>query len=297
MSFAAWRDQQGFGPTAKKVLDLVVARGYNATPETFSIAGIAEAWRIGTATPPDVSIHILDGYDRVVQGIAAGVDIRLNAAVTRIRWADDGVEVQTAAGVFRARRAVITLPLAVLRAGMVAFDPPLPAAKQRAISGLAMQPALKVFLRFQQPFWDPGFSFLLGPDAPIPTFWTAPASGPVLVGLADGPETLALAALGEQGAVEQALAVLTQAFGPDPRRLFVAGRLVNWTADPWTQGGYSSQPPGALGLRKVLAAPVGALYWAGEAPSWTDDPGGVHTAITTGQLAAREILAGVGRLG
>ena len=49
----------------------------------------------------------------------------------------DGVELQLAGGgTLRARRAVITVPLGVLKAGDVAFEPPLPEEKADAISSL-----------------------------------------------------------------------------------------------------------------------------------------------------------------
>jgi len=49
----------------------------------------------------------------------------------------DGVELQLAGGgTLRARRAVITVPLGVLKAGDVAFEPPLPEAKGDAIGSL-----------------------------------------------------------------------------------------------------------------------------------------------------------------
>ena len=49
----------------------------------------------------------------------------------------DGVELQLAGGgMLRARRAVITVPLGVLKAGDIAFEPPLPEAKADAISSL-----------------------------------------------------------------------------------------------------------------------------------------------------------------
>ena len=49
----------------------------------------------------------------------------------------DGVELQLAGGgTLRARRAVITVPLGVLKAGDVAFEPPLPDRKAAAIASL-----------------------------------------------------------------------------------------------------------------------------------------------------------------
>jgi hypothetical protein len=49
---------------------------------------------------------------------------------------------------------LVTLPLGVLKAGHVAFDPPLPAAKQTAIERLGVGQLEKVILRFPVNFWS-----------------------------------------------------------------------------------------------------------------------------------------------
>ena len=51
--------------------------------------------------------------------------------------ADTGVSVRCADGrTFEADACLVTLPLGVLKAGSVAFNPPLPEAKQKAIKAL-----------------------------------------------------------------------------------------------------------------------------------------------------------------
>src|SRR5262249_13731467 len=158
--------------------DMRMAHSNCATPATISVAELAHELRIADKGPGD--FHILDGYDRVLALLADGLDIRLGTAVTAIRWDQDGVEVWTSGGerakgrrgelepspplTFGARHAVVTLPLALLKAGAVAFDPPLPQTKRHAIDSLAMAPAMKLLLRFEQPFWDAEMTFLTGRD-------------------------------------------------------------------------------------------------------------------------------------
>ena len=61
--------------------------------------------------------RILDGYDAYTSQLAAGLDIRLNCAVSEIDWSD-GVVVVTAAGDrYEADAAIVTLPLGVLKSG------------------------------------------------------------------------------------------------------------------------------------------------------------------------------------
>ena len=83
------------------------------------------------------------GYLGIIEGLAKGLDVRLQTAVRSIDHASSPVQVATSQGAFEAQRVVITLPLGVLKAGTVRFSPELPAEKLRAISrlghGLARQ--------------------------------------------------------------------------------------------------------------------------------------------------------------
>src|SRR5215210_527543 len=106
-----------------------------------------------------------------------------------------------------ARQAIITLPLALLKADTVAFDPPLPEAKRHAINALTMAPAMKLLLRFEERFWDAEMTFLSGRD-PVPVWWTVRRDAPLLTGFITGPRALRLAAHGPEDALEQGMAAL-----------------------------------------------------------------------------------------
>jgi monoamine oxidase len=191
---------------------------------------------------------------------------------------------------FQARHAIVTLPLALLKAAAVTFDPPLPEAKRYAIDALTMAPAMKLLLRFEERFWDAEMTFLTGRD-PVPVWWTVRRDAPLLTGFITGPRAARLAAHGPEGALERGMAALAAIFGDAPRRLFAAGQAVDWAVDEWARGGYSSVPPGAHGQRAVLAQPAGALHFAGEATVFANNPATVHGALHSGTRAAREIIA------
>jgi monoamine oxidase len=287
-SLADWLAMQGYSPLARHIADVRLAHSNCATPATISVAELAHELRLDDKGPGD--FHILDGYDRVLATIAAGLDIRLATPVETIRWGERGVEVITSQGPLAARSAVVTLPLAVLKAGAVRFDPPLPEAKRHAIEALAMAPAMKLHLRFAEPFWPHDMTFLTA-DQPVAVWWTLRPGVPLLTGFLTGPRAARLAHYGADGAIERGLAQLDALFGGAASRLFVAGQLINWAADPWARGGYSSVPPGAHGQRAALAAPLGALHFAGEATVFEDNPATVHGALHSGERAAAEISA------
>ena len=54
---------------------------------------------------------------------------------------------------FEADAVVVTLPLGVLKADAVTFDPPLPERKRQAIARLGMGSLTKVILSFDVAFW------------------------------------------------------------------------------------------------------------------------------------------------
>jgi monoamine oxidase len=287
-SLAEWLFARGFSPLAAHIADVRLAHSSCATPATLSVAELARELRQSDAGSGD--FHILAGYDKVLAAIAEGLDIRLETPVTAIRWGADGVEAITPSGGFSARRAIVTLPLALLKAGVVRFDPPLPEAKRRAIETLAMAPAMKLHLRFAEPFWDRDMTFLTA-DAPVAVWWTIRAGAPLLTGFLTGPRAERLARYGEAGAIERGLAQLDALFGGAAGRLVEAGQLTDWASDLWARGGYSSAPPGAQGQRAALAQPAGALYFAGEATVFDGNPATVHGALHSGERAAGEILA------
>jgi monoamine oxidase len=92
--------------------------------------------------------------------ISRGLDIRRKQVVTHVRLTGAGVALAIAERVWEGDRAVITLPLGVLKHGSVAFDPPLPAAKQGAIARLGVGLLNKIVLGFERRFWPGEVDFL-----------------------------------------------------------------------------------------------------------------------------------------
>ena len=107
---------------------------------------------------------VRDGFSGVCAGMAArlGGALRLGLAVQQVERREDGVTVRvrpTEAGrvalteALEADVVVMTVPLGVLKTGAIAFEPPLPAAKQAAIEGLGFGLLNKVVVTFKTVFW------------------------------------------------------------------------------------------------------------------------------------------------
>jgi monoamine oxidase len=201
----------------------------------------------------------------------------------------------------------VTLPLGVLQApagapGAVAFDPPLPAAKQEALALLRAGAVARLTLRFRERFWVRGpddpltrLGFAYAPSPWFPVFWTSyPVVSPLLVAWSGGPAAAELARLTEADRLGHALDALARLF--DRSRVELEALLEgwhehDWLADPYSRGAYSYAAVGGADAPAALGAPVGGrLFFAGEATVADGDIGTVHGALRSGSRSAAELL-------
>jgi monoamine oxidase len=243
-----------------------------------------------------IEVVFPQGYGQFAAKLLDGLDVRLEHVVVSVARDADGVLVTTAAGAeFRARIAVVTLPLGVLKAGSVTFTPPLPEPVAGAIDRLSMGVYDKVFLRFATKFWEDD-AYVLRQQGPAGVDWhswydMSRATGePVIAALMGGPGARRLESLGDDEIVAQGLQALRRMYGdaaPEP----VAVRITRWGADRFSLGSYSYLATGATEHdHDLVATPVDdVLHLAGEA-TWSDDPATVHGAMLSGLRAAERIL-------
>jgi monoamine oxidase len=260
--------------------------GFNAARlDRASVKAIAQQSEAAERIGGDRVARLPRGYDVVPRRLAHGTRVLLGSQVREVRWTRAGVMVAGRGGRYEARRAVLTLPLGVLQARAVRFEPPLPAWKERAIDALAMGPVVKVALLFERPHWPEDLVFLHARGEPVPTFWRPlPSRAPALVGWAASRDAEALR---RQDPVAAAVRSLSAALGERvrPRRALV----FDWQEDTLSRGAYSWVPVGAMKAQRDLARRVGPLHFAGEATHFAGACGTVHGAIETGLRAAREI--------
>lgn len=206
--FVAWRDVPGrWRIEADTVLEYAadvedLASGYNA--EGASLVGI--------------DVIFPDGYDQVIDVVAAGLDIATGDPVARVLRGGDGVSVESASGAREADAVLVTVPLGVLKAGTIEFEPSLPPGHVESIERLGMGHLQKVYLQFDEVFWDPDISFfgLVSDDNSRFPWWMnlAPLTGdPVLVAFHGGDAADELIAKSDDVIVAEAVLALEQMFG------------------------------------------------------------------------------------
>lgn len=236
-----------------------------------------------------------DGYDRLPEHLAAGLDVRLEHVVTRVRWGDDGVTVTGAFGTLAAGTAVVTVPVGVLHSGDLAIEPPLPEPLAGALSRLRMNAFEKIFLRFETAFWDDDVYAIrqLGPHGVWWHSWydlTGVHGEPTLLTFAAGPAARATRDWDDAEVVESVMEQLRRLYGArveQPTDVHVT----HWQDDPFSRGSYAFMTVGSTtDDHDDLATPVGGvLHLAGEA-TWTDDPATVTAALCSGHRAAENVL-------
>lgn len=237
--------------------------------------------------------RILDGYDSYYTQLAAGLDIRLNAIVHAIDWSA-GLRLELRNGeTLQGDAAVVTLPLGVLQAGHIRFEPALPAHKLTALAGLQMGPVLKLIYQFERHILDRSIGAIYARDNP--PMWWSPSLGRedgdvVWTAFATGDYAREMLDLGEQAALQKGLDTLRREIG-QPDLHYVKARWVNWLQDEFARGGYSVCLPGRYSAREKLAMPTPPLFWAGEASAPHHLTAMVHGAYFTGKRAASEIIA------
>jgi monoamine oxidase len=187
--------------------------------------------------------------------------------------------------------AVITLPLGVLKAGAVKFDPPL-TQKLDAVRDLQFGNVLKVVHVFDRQWW-PDFGFIVAPEEVIPTWWTDPR-GLVLTGWAGGPKADSLINYSPDEIETLGLSILERIFPSHTAAMYdshAGAHVHNWAHDRDIRGAYSYIPVNGLDLPRLLGAPLAdTLFFAGEATVTDAQTGTVFGAYESGLRAAHELI-------
>ncbi len=292
MSAREFLERLGYRGRARALAEMVFTSHLPGTIDEIGVCGVVADGVLELERGLDHRIS--DGYDRLVEHIARGLDIELDFTVQTVEWSQDGVTVRAVDGGERwARAAVSTLPVGVLQSGAVRFVPDLPESKNDALRQVVMGPVVKLLLAFEEPFWPKPFSALLCGVGSATLYWNVfyqtTHTSPVLTAYITGPRAAALSNMSQAQTVDIILTDLRRHFTASMPRL-IASRVIDWSVDPLACGGYSFLRPGAVGARQRLAAAdTGALFWAGSESATSSIAATVGGAFSSGLRAAREV--------
>lgn len=243
-----------------------------------------------------------NGYAQLADGLAAGLDVRLEHVVTRVEWSSNGVRLETSQGTFLADRVAVTVPVGVLQSSDFRFDPPLPDPVAGALNRLRMNAFEKVFLHFPTKFWDEGV-YAIRRQGKAAKWWHSwydltalnETQEPTLLTFAAGTCAQETRTWSDEAITASVMASLRELYGtgvPDP----IAVRITRWQDDPFSHGSYAYMKLGSTPEdHERIATPLGGagtdavLHLAGEA-TWTEDPATVTAALCSGHRTAERIL-------
>ncbi len=255
-------------------------------PESISLRGLAVYMEHDGG-----NVVLEGGYRVLVERLAHDLDIQAGSPVTALDYDTAGITVHTDDADISADAAILAVPLGVIRAHTIKFNPALPKRQSDAIERLAMKSLEKVVLRFDKPLLPDGMrAFVtLGTDQPFNAFvdMTRHAGSPTVMAFSN-PATVSRDLSGD-ALTETAVDVLRCYFDDVPEP--IASVSTDWAGDPYSYGAYSFIPTGASAEdMDALAVPISpSLVLAGEHTSSTYY-GTVHGAFISGQRATAQIL-------
>jgi monoamine oxidase len=221
-----------------------------------------------------------------------GKRVVLNAPARRISQGRDGVTVQTDAGTFNGKLAIVaTSPML---AGRIDYEPALPALRDGLTQRVPNGSTIKYEAVFPTPWWRAqGLSGYWNSDRPPLHFGydNSPPSGKpgVLLGFVVGEEARALGAQPYKTRRSTVLNAFARLFGS---RATKPTELIehNWSEEEWTRGCYAGyMPPGVwTDFGEALRTPIGRLHWAGTETAEVF-PGYMDGAVRSGERAAAEV--------
>lgn len=263
--------------------------------------GIQLPYELSEVDGPNVIFS--DGYNQVIKRLARGLSIRFNEVVTEVNYEKAFIEVKTNEKTYRARYVISSLPLGVLKSGNVLFKPALPPEKAQAISSLSMGAYNKMYLFFDEVFWDKDcewLGYIPGShevDKALDFMnYSKYTEQPILLIFSAASLAKIMETWSDQKVIDYMMNQLKRMYG---KKVLKPSSYIrtNWVNDPFSFGSFSYLPVGSSYENyDLLAQPVdNRLFFIGEATS-SIDPSTVHGAYNTGFQAALQVIESLGKV-
>jgi monoamine oxidase len=255
----------------------------------------AKHYLSSTYTKPFRSEYlVIGGYDSIVKKYLQDIVVQLNEKVVEINQKNNRVEIKTEKNTFEGDYVIITTPISILQNGAIKFNPPLPEFKTKSFYSRKMGLMNKVFMEFEEKFWDNDKHFHIYLSESKKTFGTCInydyySKKPILVALPVTESALWAENSSDESVKQFYKNIFHKAF-PNKNIDFKNIIKTNWQSDVFSQGSYSYIPIGSTQKDvEALIEPVDRILFAGEATS-PKDYGYVHGAYQTGVREATRII-------
>lgn len=211
-----------------------------------------------------------DGYGTLVARNAAGLPVMLSTPVTRIDWSGPEVKIETARGTVSAKALILAVPVNVLLAGGIRFDPALPPSLMEALHDCPMGVSEKLAILLDRPIEGLGHLYgdvfdLENPARTPFNLHINPFGRPLLVSHMAGSYGREIEKANDAEVDTLALEAMVNAFGSDARKRVRKMLRTHWASDPYSLGAYSHAKPGRADSRLRFSETVGGrIVLAGE---------------------------------
>ncbi|WP_440683917.1 flavin monoamine oxidase family protein [Cysteiniphilum halobium] len=236
-----------------------------------------------------------EGYAQIAYLLAKNLEIHLNEPVQNIDYSGDLVQISTETKQYQATYVLVSVSLGVLKHADIGFNPYLPQAKRKSIQQLEMGVLNKIYLEFDEVFWDKEAQSIacLSPEHRIAremmNFYPL-TKKPILMAFTAGVVGKQLEQLSDRELLALIIDSLKHMYGENLPKL-KSHCITRWASDEYSYGSYSYLPVGVKAKRRQrLGKPVdNKLFFAGEATSFYF-PSTVHGAFLSGVRSAYHIL-------
>ena len=223
--------------------------------------------------------------------------LSLNTIVTSIDYSNDEILIEDSnSNTYRANKVIVTIPLMMLKNSSISFTPALPQSKLNAIEDANVWNGIKVFLEFNEKFYNTFLSFEDSEtNAGQRIYYDAShgqSSDANIFGLfAVGDQALPYLNREGDGLKDHILSELDEVHDGEASEHYVKHIVQNWRDEPFIQSAYFADTSSSS-IPLTLGEPVGdRLFFAGEAFSHEEDWGAVHNATRSAKNAVDRILS------
>jgi monoamine oxidase len=303
ISLGDWLERNVLSKPAREMLDMALAGPYTSAPSEVSLLWMLLQMASGggptfviSGTGGAQDARPVGGMGAIYRPMAAelGDALHLSRPVRRIAQDADGVTVVADGLTVRARRVIVTIPMAI--AGSIVYEPMLPADRAFLHQRMPGGAVIKTSVIYDEAFWrSDGLSGQsAAPHTPATLTidaCTDTGNPGIMCVITEGPAARRLTRLDEAERKATVIGELVSRFG-DKAATPVEYHEQNWTVERYSGGGMISHTPtGVLTeFGPALRAPCGRVHWAGTESSaimcgWIDG------AIRSGERAASEVMA------
>lgn len=279
-SFAEWLRHSGVPDEAFAALAATIGASHTVPIERVSL--LAALWRVSRhggiiAAYRSLDMRLAEGTQQICVRLAERLrgPLLLDTAVSRLDQSDGAVTVNAGpATVCRARRAIVTVPIAALQ--QIEFAPPLDDRQQALLREVEIGHLTKV----------------VGvPRVPVPAKHRFVVGGSQLaVAVRSGDRYLIGYSIDPSREDQTLIADLAAAFDLDEGDL--QAEAFNWSREPFARGAYAAYSPGQLVSHgPTLTRPHGRIEFAG-AERGSFHPAYLEGALESAELAAKRVLKG-----